>query len=322
MNKAIIIAEHNGQILHSQLAQCITCAKQFGNDVEVHIALFGYQCEGLVKQALENFPVSKIIIFDDQQLEYPTAEIISTLILPMLGEYQYVLALADTFGKNILPRLAAKLNTCQISEVIEVVTPNTFKRLSYAGNIIETVKSSASCKVMTIRPIGFSKCQPPADVTAATEYIPLGDINIRTSSHLSFDVNQNNRPKLTDAKIVIGGGRGLGSRDNFQILFRLADCLNAAIGATRAAVDAEYISNDYQIGQTGKIIAPELYIAVGISGAIQHLAGIKDSRIIVAINQDPKAPIIEVADYYLIGDLFEIIPELEQALVKCGENEC
>lgn len=311
MNNILVLASHNNQILNPETASIITAAKQLAGEITVMVA--GYACEPVAKQAAELAGVNKVLWADAPDYEHGLAENIATLMqnicLNANNPYSYILAPASTYGKNILPRLAALLDVSQISDIIEIISKDTFVRPTYAGNILETIQSFDDIKVMTLRSIAFEKTTEQAQC-ALIEKIAKIDNEPALSRFLNHEKRDNLRPELNSASIVIAGGRGMQSKDNFKLLEEIADKLGAAIGASRAAVDAGFVPNDYQVGQTGKIVAPELYIAVGISGAIQHIAGMKDSKVIVAINKDPDAAILQVSDYYLIGDLFEILPAL------------
>lgn len=256
--------------------------------------------------------MTKVLVADDAAYEHPLAEELAAVVLSVAGDYDAILAPATTSGKNFLPRVAAALDVAQISDIIEVVSTDTFKRPIYAGNAIATVQSSDAKKVITVRGTAFDKAAAEGGSASVESIAAAGKAGV--SSYVGAELSKSDRPELTSAKIIISGGRGMGSGENFTIIEAVADKLGAAVGASRAAVDAGFVPNDYQVGQTGKIVAPELYIAVGISGAIQHLAGMKDSKIIVAINKDEEAPIFQVADYGLVADLFEAVPALEKAL--------
>ena len=307
----LVIAEHNGASLLSATLHTITAATQLGDDV--HVLVAGANAAAAAQAAAQVAGVARVLHADASHLAAPTAENITAVALSILpGAYTHVLAPATGFGKNALPRLAAKLDVAQISEITAVVSADTFVRPIYAGNAFATVQSKDAIKVITVRATAF-------DAAAATGgSAPVDAIAVPADSgHAKVtgqELTKSERPELTSARIVISGGRGLGSGENFKMLEALADKLNAAIGASRAAVDAGYVPNDYQVGQTGKIVAPDLYIAVGISGAIQHLAGMKDSKVIVAINKDADAPIFQIADYGLVGDLFVLVPQLTAAL--------
>lgn len=313
MMKALIIAEHDQQSLKSATAHAITAAKQLATTID--ILFIGYQCERLAKQSCHFEEINQVFVADDEVYAYQLAENSAKLIMQYGQNYDYIIAGASTFSKNLLPRVAALLDVAMVSDVMQIVAADTFVRPMYAGNILATVKSLDNIRVMTIRTTAFAaaKIVEKSNVTIVSilEQIP--------NSSSRFENQQLTpliRPELISARIIISGGRGLKSAENFKLLEEIADLLNAAVGASRAAVDAGFAPNDYQIGQTGKIVAPDLYLAVGISGAIQHLAGMKDSKVIVAINNDPEAPIFQVADYILVGDLFKILPELRAELEK------
>jgi electron transfer flavoprotein alpha subunit len=310
--KALVLAEHDNQALKPATLKTLTAAFELADDVTVLVA--GFQCQAVAEQAARLQHVSQVLLADAACYQHFLAENIAPLTAECAEGFDYVLAGATTFAKNCMPRVAAQLDVGQISEIVKVIDHETFIRPIYAGNVLATVKSLDACKVMTVRPTAFSE-HPLADTAASIETLnQVFDSGL--SEFLEARDSDGERPELSNARIVISGGRGLQNADNFKLLERLADRLNAALGASRAAVDAGFVPNDYQVGQTGKIVAPELYIAVGISGAIQHLAGMKDSRIIVAINKDPDAPIFKVADYGIVGDLFEILPAFEAALDK------
>ena len=305
----LLIAEHNNQALKSETHKVVQAATAIGADVTVLVA--GYHCEAVANEAATIAGVSKVLLADNAAYEHQLAENVSALVTQLGKDYGHILAAATTTGKNFLPRVAALLDVAQISDVIAIESADTFVRPIYAGNAIATVQSTDAIKVLTVRPAAFRAAEtgnnaPVETLTLAT------DAGI--SRYVSEELTKSERPELTAARVVISGGRGMQNGENFALLNGIADKLGAAIGASRAAVDAGFVPNDMQVGQTGKIVAPELYIAVGISGAIQHLAGMKDSKVIVAINKDPEAPIFQVADYGLVADLFSVLPELEQQL--------
>lgn len=302
----LIIAEHDNVNLKPSTLNTITAAKKIGG--EVHVLVCGSSCAAVAEAAAKIEGVSKILKCDAPEHANGLAENAAPIIAALAKNYSHVLAPATTYGKNILPRAAALCDMQQISEIIAVDTPDTFQRPVYAGNAIATVQSGDAIKFITVRGTNFDAAKPDGG-SAAVEDVP-GKGNSGLSSYVGAELSKSERPELTSAKIVVSGGRGVGSAENFKIIENLADKLGGAVGASRAAVDAGYVPNDYQVGQTGKVVAPDLYIAVGISGAIQHLAGMKDSKVIVAINKDPEAPIFAVADYGLVGDLFEIVPEM------------
>jgi len=306
---ALVIAEHDNGSLKGATHHTVTAAVQCGGDV--HILVAGSGCGAAAEAAAQIAGVSKVLVADAPHFADGLAENVAEQILAIAGSYSHILAPATAYGKNILPRVAAKLDVAQISEITKVDSPDTFERPIYAGNAIATVQSSDSVKVITVRGTAFDSAT--AGGSAAIEAI-AAVADAGTSSFVGRELAKSDRPELTAAKVIVSGGRGIGSAENFKILEPLADKLGAAMGASRAAVDAGFVPNDWQVGQTGKIVAPMLYIAVGISGAIQHLAGMKDSKVIVAINKDPEAPIFSVADYGLVGDLFEAVPELVKEL--------
>ena len=306
---ALVIAEHDNASLKASTLNTVTAAVQCSN--EVHILIAGHDCDAAAAAAAQITGVTKVLIAEGAQFADGLAENIAEQALALATNYTHVLAPATAYGKNILPRVAARLDVGQISEITKVDSPDTFERPIYAGNAIATVQSIDAIKVITVRATGFDAAATggPAAIEKITAVADSGK-----SAFVSRELAKSDRPELTAAKIIVSGGRGMGSAENFKILEPLADKLGAAMGASRAAVDAGYVPNDWQVGQTGKIVAPQLYIAVGISGAIQHLAGMKDSKTIVAINKDAEAPIFSVADYGLVGDLFEAVPALVQEL--------
>lgn len=307
----LVLAEHNHHKLHPATLRALTAAKAIGG--EIHLLVVGHQCKAVAEQAMTLDGVSKVLHADSPSCQYFLAENIAPYIAGMAPGYSHILAPATSNGKDILPRLAALLDSAQISDIVEIVSADIFKRPIYAGNAIATVQSTDKIKVITARVSAFASSNATGG-HASLEALPaVPDQGL--SSFVSKEETISERPELTSARIVVSGGRGLGSKDNFQLIEKLAGAFGAAVGASRAAVDAGYCPNDYQVGQTGKIVAPELYVAIGISGAIQHLAGMKESKIIVAINKDENAPIFEVVDYGLVMDLFEAIPELEKAIV-------
>jgi electron transfer flavoprotein alpha subunit len=306
----LVIAEHDNTNLKPATLNTVAAANVIGG--AVHILIAGHSCQSVADEAAAVDGVEKVILADDSAYENQLAESTANLIKLISSDYSHILAPATTFGKNVLPRLSALLDVQQISEITEVVSEDTFKRPIYAGSCIATVKSSDAVKVITVRATAFD----PVDASggsASVESISADGVS-DLSSFVNEEIAQSDRPELTAASIVISGGRGMQSGDNFHLLETIADKLGAAVGASRAAVDAGFVPNDYQVGQTGKIVAPDLYIAVGISGAIQHLAGMKDSKVIVAINKDEDAPIFQVADYGLVADLFNALPELSEQL--------
>jgi electron transfer flavoprotein alpha subunit len=306
---ALVIAEHDNVSLKGSTLNTITAATQCGG--EVHVLVAGHDCQAAAQAATQIAGVTKVLLADAAHFANGLAENAATQALAIAKNYTHILAPATAFGKNILPRVAAKLDVGQISEITKIDSPDTFERPIYAGNAIATVQSTDAIKVITVRTTGFDAAG--AGGSAAIENI-TAVADSGKSAFVSREFAKSDRPELTAAKVIVSGGRGLGSGENFKILEPLADKLGAAMGASRAAVDAGYVPNDWQVGQTGKIVAPNLYIAVGISGAIQHLAGMKDSKTIVAINKDPEAPIFSVADYGLVGDLFEAVPAMVKEL--------
>ena len=306
----LVIAEHDNQSLKGATLNTITAAGQLGGDVEVLVAGFG--CQAVADAASQVAGVSKVLLVDAAQYEHPLAEGLSLLIQSLAEGYSHILAPATTFGKNLLPRVSALLDVAQISDIVSIESADTFVRPIYAGNAMATVQSSDSIKLITVRGTAFDAAAMEGG-SGAVENRDAGAAYDQ-SSFVGQELTVSERPELTSAKVVVSGGRGMGSGENFNLIEAVADKLNAAIGASRAAVDAGYVPNDYQVGQTGKIVAPELYIAVGISGAIQHLAGMKDSKVIVAINKDEEAPVFQVADYGLVADLFDVLPEMAEAL--------
>jgi len=306
----LIIADHDNQKLAKATRHAVVAALKLGG--AAHVLVAGKACETVAKEAALVSGVGKVLLVDDVAYENGLAENIVPLVLSLAKDYTHILTAATSVGKDFMPRVAALLDVAQISEVMTVISPDTFRRPIYAGNAIETVQSKDPIKVMTIRQTGFDAAASTGGSAEIEKIAGKGDSGL--SQFVGKQESKSERPELTSARVIVSGGRGLGSKENFVIIEKLAAKLNAAIGASRAAVDAGYVPNDYQVGQTGKIVAPDLYIAVGISGAIQHLAGMKDSKVIVAINKDENAPIFEIADYGLVGDLFAIIPELEAAL--------
>ena len=307
---ALVIAEHDNTQLKSSTLTTVTAAAQCGGDV--HILLAGYGAGAVAEAAARIEGVSKVLVADAPQMADGLAENLAAQVRLLATDYSHVLAPATAYGKNVAPRVAALLDVAQVSEITRVLAPDTFERPIYAGNAVATVQSTDRVKVITVRGTGFDPA-PAAQKAAPVEQVPAAP-DSGLSAFVSREVAATDRPELTAAKVIVSGGRGLGSAENFRVLEPLADKLGAAMGASRAAVDAGFVPNDWQVGQTGKVVAPSLYIAVGISGAIQHLAGMKDSKTIVAINKDPEAPIFAVADYGIVGDLFEIVPELAAAV--------
>ena len=308
----LVLAEHNNIDIKSSTLNTISAASQIEKEIDVLVT--GFQCEDLAKKISKCEKVSKVILVDNEKLKNPIAENIEPIVLSIADKYSHIMAPATTFGKNIFPRIAVKLDLAQISDVIKIISSDTFMRPIYAGNAIATVKSNDKTKIITIRPTSFDPVETSggSDVVENLEF----ETQNNTVEFIDREESQSERPELSTARVVISGGRGLQSAENFKLLNEIADKLNAAVGASRAAVDAGYVSNDYQVGQTGKVVVPDLYIAVGISGAIQHLAGMKESKVIVAINKDEEAPIFNVADYGLNADLFEALPQLSSELDK------
>lgn len=309
----LVVADHDNSAIVPIILNTVTAAAAISGDVHVLVAAEG---NAAAAEAAKIAGVSKVLAADSAAYAHQLAENIAPLIVGLAGGYSHILFPSNTSGKNIAPRVAALLDVAQISDIVEVVSEDTFVRPIYAGNAMATVQSSDSVKVITVRGTAFAAAEAEGG-NAAIDAIDAAD-NPGLSSFVSAELTKSERPELTAARVIISGGRGLQSGENFEIIEKVADKLGAAVGASRAAVDAGYKPNDYQVGQTGKVVAPELYIAVGISGAIQHLAGMKDSKVIVAINKDEEAPIFTVADYGLVGDLFKIIPELDEELEKQG----
>jgi electron transfer flavoprotein alpha subunit len=302
---ALVIAEHDGGQLKGGTPNAVTAAAKMGGDV--HVLVAGSNARAAAEAAAKLAGVKKVLHVAGAQYDGGLAENYTALVMPMAANYSHVVASASAFGKNLMPRVAALLDVAQVSDIVAVESPDTFVRPIYAGNAFATVQSADKIKVITVRSTGFDAAGQGA--SASIEDAAAGP-DKQQSKVVSQELTKSARPELAAARRIVSGGRGLGSAENFRIIEGLADKLNAAIGASRAAVDSGFVPNDYQVGQTGKIVAPELYIAVGISGAIQHLAGMKDSKVIVAINKDPEAPIFQVADYGLVGDLFQLVPEL------------
>ena len=306
----LVIAEHDNNEIKGSTLNTVTAASKIGGDVSVLVA--GSESSSAAEQASKIAGISSVIHVDDPIYKNFLAEDLGNLVVSIAEGFNYILAPATTFGKNFLPRVAAKLDVQQISDIISVEDADTFKRPIYAGSCIATVKSNDSVKVITVRTTAFDA----SPMTDSSVTVNSGDVvdSLNNANFVSDEIAESDRPELTAAEVIVSGGRALGSSENFKIIEALADKLGAAVGASRAAVDAGYVPNDYQVGQTGKIVAPTLYIAIGISGAIQHLAGMKDSKVIVAINKDEDAPIFQVADYGLVGDLFEAVPELTDSV--------
>ncbi|TNE57349.1 MAG: electron transfer flavoprotein subunit alpha/FixB family protein [Alphaproteobacteria bacterium] len=310
---SLVIAEHDNSDLKESTHKTVTAALAMGGDVDVLVA--GAGCAAVGEAAAKIAGVGKVLVADDAAYANQLAENMETLIAGLASGYDAVLAPASTSAKNFMPRVAANLDVAQISEIVAVESADTFVRPIYAGNAMQKVKSNDAKKVITVRTTAFKAAEETG--AASVEAISgAGDTGL--SSFVGEELSKSERPELAAAKIIVSGGRGMGSGENFAIIEKVADKLGAAVGASRAAVDAGFVPNDYQVGQTGKVVAPELYIAVGISGAIQHLAGMKDSKVIVAINKDEEAPIFQIADYGLVADLFKAVPELEEELGKAG----
>jgi electron transfer flavoprotein alpha subunit len=306
----LVIAEHDNSSLKPATLNSVTAAQAIGGDIDILVV--GSDCQGAAEQAANVSGISKVLVADNAAHAHQLAENVAPLIAEVGAAYSHVLATATTTAKNILPRAAALMDVQAISEISAVVSPDTFKRPIYAGNVIATVQSSDAIKVLTVRGTAFDAAA--AEGGSATIEAVASAQDAGKSAFKAEEVAKSDRPELTAAKIVVSGGRGMGNGDNFSMIYSVADKLGAGVGASRAAVDAGFVPNDMQVGQTGKIVAPDLYVAVGISGAIQHLAGMKDSKVIVAINKDEEAPIFSVADYGLVADLFTALPELDGAL--------
>jgi len=306
----LIIAEHDNTAIKSALLNTVAAAQKIGGDIDILVA--GHQCAPAAKAAAAIPGVKKVLIADAPHYAHALAENLAALVVSIAKNYSHVLAPSTSSGKNLLPRVAALLDVAQISDAVKVESADTFVRPIYAGNALATVQSADAIKVITVRSTGFDAV-PGTGGSAAIENL-TAQADSGLSTMIGQELTKSARPELTSARAIVSGGRGMGNGENFKILEALADKLGAAVGASRAAVDSGFVPNDYQVGQTGKIVAPELYIAVGISGAIQHLAGMKDSKVIVAINKDAEAPIFQVADYGLVADLFQAVPELTAAL--------
>ena len=308
----LVLAEHDNKSVRKATLNTVAAAQKIGG--EIHVLVAGRDCAAAAKAAAQIAGVAKVLHADAPQLDDEIAENVAALIVSVSKSYTHILAPATSNGKNVLPRAAALLDCQQVSDIVSVESPDTFVRPIYAGNALATVKSSDPIKVITVRTTGFDAVAATGGSAAVETIAAPADSGL--SKFVGREVAKSERPELTSARAVVSGGRGMGSGENFKILEPLADHLKAAMGASRAAVDAGFVPNDWQVGQTGKIVAPELYVAVGISGAIQHLAGMKDSRVIVAINKDEEAPIFQVADYGIVGDLFQIVPALVEELKK------
>jgi electron transfer flavoprotein alpha subunit len=306
----LVLAEHDNTALKASTLNTVAAAAELGGDV--HVLVAGADCAAVAEEASKLAGIAKVLLADAEIYRYDLAENLAPLLVGLAPGYSHVLAAATTYGKNVMPRAAALLDVQQVSDIIAIESADTFVRPIYAGNALARVQSSDAIKFITVRTTGFEPLESEGGSAAVEAVEPTEDAGL--SHFVGQELTKSERPELTTAGIVISGGRGMQSGDNFAMLERIADKLGAAVGASRAAVDAGFVPNDYQVGQTGKVVAPDLYIAVGISGAIQHLAGMKDSKVIVAINKDEEAPIFQVADYGLVADLFQAIPELEAAL--------
>jgi electron transfer flavoprotein alpha subunit len=307
----LVIAEHDNQSIKAATLNTVSAAAKLGGDI--HVLVAGANCGAAAEAAAKVTGVAKVLACDAPHYEAQTAENVAELVKGLAGGYSHVLAPATPAGKNVLPRVAALLDVAQISEIVAIDAPDTFVRPIYAGNALATVKSADPVKVITVRTTAFEAAAADGGAAPVEPVAAAGDLGV--TALVGRELVKSERPELGAAKIIVSGGRGLGSGENYhKLLEPLADKLGAALGASRAAVDAGFVPNDYQVGQTGKVVAPQLYIAIGISGAIQHLAGMKDAKVIVAINKDPEAPIFQVADYGLVGDLFQVVPELTDAL--------
>ena len=306
----LVVAEHDNAALKAATLNAVAAAQQIGGPI--HLLIAGSNCGGVAQAAAKIAGIEKVKVADAVQYAHPLAEALAALVVSLAPEYSHILAAATTTGKNFLPRAAALLDVAQISDIIAVESPDTFVRPICAGNALATVQSSDRIKVITVRTTGFDAVKAEGGSASIENLQPGTDPGM--SKLVSQELTKSARPELTSARVIVSGGRGMGNGENFNILEALADKLGAAVGASRAAVDSGFVPNDYQVGQTGKVVAPELYIAVGISGAIQHLAGMKDSKVIVAINKDAEAPIFQVADYGLVADLFQAVPELTSKL--------
>ncbi|MCH2629966.1 MAG: FAD-binding protein [Nisaea sp.] len=311
---SLILAEHDNSELKPATLNAVTAARALNGSIDILVA--GSNCRGAAEGASKIEGVNKVLVADSEEYANALAENVANLVSKIADNYSHILATATTSAKNIMPRVAALRDVQQISEISEVIDTETFVRPIYAGNAMATVKSSDSLKVITVRGTSFEAAEDNGGSAAIEQVEASGDLGL--SSYIGSELSASERPDLTSARIVISGGRGMQSGENFPIIEAVADKLGAAVGASRAAVDAGYVPNDYQVGQTGKVVAPDLYIAVGISGAIQHLAGMKDSKVIVAINKDEEAPIFQVADFGLVADLFKAVPELDDELQKNG----
>ncbi len=310
----LVLAEHDNDSVRPATLSAVTAASELDSDV--HVLVAGHNCGGAADAAAKIAGVAKVLKADDAAYANALAENLAPLMISIAGNYAALLAPATTSGKNVMPRVAALLDVAQISDIMKIESPDTFVRPIYAGNALATVQSSDAVKVITVRATGFDAAAAEGG-SAAVEDVAAAETS-DLSAFVGQELSTSERPELTSARVIISGGRGMQNGENFAMLEKVADLLGAAVGASRAAVDAGFVPNDYQVGQTGKIVAPELYVAVGISGAIQHLAGMKDSKVIVAVNKDEEAPIFQVADYGIVGDLFKIVPELEEELKKAS----
>jgi electron transfer flavoprotein alpha subunit len=308
----LVVVEHDSKQLKAATLNTVAAAAAIGG--ELHALVAGQGARPAAEAAARVAGIAKVLLADDAAYAHPLAEDVAALVVKLAANYSHVLAPATTFGKNFAPRVAALLDVAQLSDISGVVSPDTFVRPIYAGNALATVQSKDKVKVITVRATAFPAAAAEGGGAAIEPVVAAGSAGL--SRYVGAELSKSERPELTSARVIVSGGRGMQSGDNFKLLESLADKLGAAVGASRAAVDAGFVPNDYQVGQTGKIVAPELYIAVGISGAIQHLAGMKDSKVIVAINKDEEAPIFQIADYGIVGDLFKIVPELDQELAK------
>jgi electron transfer flavoprotein alpha subunit len=310
----LVLAEHDDASLKSATLHAITAARQLGDAIDVLLLATAQDAEALAQALASVQGVARILVGEAPWFARPTAENVAATALGVIAQHRYshIVAAATSFGKNVMPRIAAKLDVAQVSDITSIEAPDTFVRPIYAGNAFLTVRSSDSVKVVTVRATAFEAASAKGGGAAIERIAPADEVG--AAKVVSQELTKTARPELASARVVVSGGRGMASGENFKLLEALADKLGAAIGASRAAVDAGFVPNDYQVGQTGKIVAPDLYVAVGISGAIQHLAGMKDSKVIVAINKDPEAPIFQIADYGLVGDLFEIVPALTAEL--------
>ncbi|MFM0365377.1 electron transfer flavoprotein subunit alpha/FixB family protein [Paraburkholderia sediminicola] len=312
----LVIAEHDNQVLKTATLNAVTAAARLGEDI--HVLVAGSQNAAVAEQAARIAGVTRVRFADAAYYGHALAENLAALVVTIAADYSHVIAPATTTAKNVMPRVAALLDVAQISEIIAVESADTFVRPIYAGNVLAKVRSADPIKVITVRTTAFAAASAEGGAAAIEALEPAADVP--GSRFVSHQLTRSERPELTSAQRVISGGRGMGSGENFALIDDIANKLNAAVGASRAAVDAGFAPNDYQVGQTGKVIAPQLYIAVGISGAIQHLAGMKDSKVIVAINKDEEAPIFQVADYWIVGDLFKVLPELSRELDKLQQG--